>query len=114
MGPVIDAEWALYHLQRALWDPVDPKKLGSLSNLLHYRVNGEVYRFSSERTLQRFMQSPTMWCGVVRDPVSGRRFLPSRRSPTAYWVGGPYFFESESNKDQFVEDPHKFEIIRRM
>jgi YHS domain-containing protein len=114
LGPVVDAEWALYHLQRALWDPVDPKRLGSLSNLLQFRVNGEVYRFSSERTLQRFMQSPTLWCGLLRDPVSGRRFLPSRRSPTAYWVGGPYYFESEANKDRFVDDPHKYEIIRRM
>jgi YHS domain-containing protein len=114
LGPVIDAEWALYHLQRALWDPVDPRRLGSLDPELQFRVNGEVYRFSSERTLQRFVKAPQLWCGVVRDPVSGRRFLPSRRSPEVYWVGGPYYFESEANKERFVADPHAYAVIRRM
>lgn len=111
---MIDAEWALFHLQRALWDPIDPHRLGSLDGDLQYRVNGEVYRFSSTRTLQRFIASPALWCGLVRDPVSGRRFLPSRRSPVAYWIGGPYYFESESTKGRFVDDPHQYEIIRRM
>ena len=114
LGPVVDSEWALYHLRRALWDPVDPRLLGSLEDSLQYRVNGEVYRFGNERTLQRFMHSPSLWCGLVRDPVTGDRFLPSTRSPTAYWVGGPYFFASESTKAQFVIDPKRFEVIRRM
>jgi YHS domain-containing protein len=114
LGPVIDADWALFHLQRALWDPIDPRRLGSLSDDLQYRVNGEVYRFATTQTLERFVAAPMLWCGVVRDPVTGRRFLPSRRSPVAYWIGGPYFFESESTKRTFVDDPHRYEIIRRM
>lgn len=111
---MVDAEWALFHLQRALWDPVDPRRIGSLAPGLQFRVNGEVYRFSSERTLERFVRSPALWCGVVRDPISGRRFLPSTRSPQAYWIGGPYFFESESTKTVFLEDPHRHGIVRRM
>ena len=111
---MIDPEWALYHTQRALWDPVDPRRLGSLDPALQFRVNGEVYRFSRPRTLRRFMKSPTRWCGAVRDPVSGHAFFPSARSPEAYWIGGPYFFESDSTKARFVDDPHRFEIIRRM
>jgi YHS domain-containing protein len=114
LGPVIDPDWALFHLQRALWDPVDPRQLGSLHDALQFRVNGEVYRFSSERTLQRFMKTPTLWCGVLRDPVTGRRFVPSTRSPEAYWIGGPYFFEHDSTKARFVDDPHRYAIIRRM
>ena len=101
-------------MRRALWDPVEPQKLGSLELTLHFRVNGEVYRFSSARTLRRFMLNPTQWCGLLRDPVTGRRFLPSAHSPEAYWIGGPYFFENDSTKAVFVEDPHRFEIIRRM
>ena len=108
----MDPEWALFHLERALWDPVDPRRLGSLAAELQYRVNGEVYRFSSDRTLRQFMKSPTRWCGQLRDPVTGRCFEPSARSPEAYWVGGPYFFESESTKTVFVEDPQKYEVIR--
>ncbi len=111
---MIDPDWALFHLSRALWDPVDPTRIGSLDAALQFRVNGEVYRFADERTLRRFMLSPTLWCGALRDPVSGRRFLPSSRSPEAYWLGGPYFFENDGNKAKFVEDPHRYEIIRRM
>ncbi len=97
-----------------MWDPVDPAKLGSLEPTLQFRVNGEVYRFSSERTMRLFMKSPQRWCGVVRDPVTGRRFQPSASSPEAYWVGGPYYFESDSTKALFVADPHRYEVIRRM
>jgi len=110
----VDAEWALYHLQRALWDPVDPTKLGSLDSTLHLRVNGEVYRFAGEKTKLRFRESPVLWCGMLRDPVTARRFLPSTKSPEVYWVGGPYFFESESTKAVFVEDPKKYQVIRWM
>jgi len=101
-------------MQRALWDPVDPRFVGSLADSLHYRVNGEVYRFSSRLTLRRFRRTPVVWCGVVRDPVTGNRFRPSSRSPAFYWGGGPYFFESDSTKRQFVADPHKYEVIRRI
>ena len=110
----MDAEWALFHLRRTLWDPVDPRRLGSLRPELVFHVNGEPYRFSSERTLRRFMKSPTVWCGRLRDAVSGRPFMSTRRSPAAYWIGGPYFFESESTKARFIEDPHRYEVIRPM
>ena len=113
-GPVVEPEWALFHLERALRDPVEPARIGSLDPALHFRVNGEVYRFASERTMRRFMHAPARWCGIVRDPVSGRRFQPTARSPEAYWVGGPYYFESDSTKARFVDDPHRYEVIRGM
>ncbi len=109
-----DAEFALFHLHRAMCDPVDPRLIGSLSADLHFRVNGEVYRFAGERTLRRFMQTPDLYCGVVRDPVTTRRFIPSARSPQVYWVGGPYFFENDSSKTAFVADPQKYQVLREM
>jgi YHS domain-containing protein len=110
----VDADWLLFHLQRALWDPVDPRRLGSLDPALQWHVNGEAYRFADQRDLRRFMDSPTAWCGLLRDPVTGRRFMPHLGSPEAYWVNGPYFFESESTKTEFVRDPHKYQVIRPM
>ncbi len=110
----MDSEFALFHLQRALWDPVDPTQLGSLDDDLHFRVNGEVYRFASERTLRRFMQAPALWCGLLRDPVTGERFWPSAGSPQAYWFGGPYFFASEDAKAKFVAEPKKYEVVRAL
>ncbi len=109
-----DAEFALFHLQRVLWDPIDPTQLGSLQPDLHFRVNGEVYRFGNERTLERFAQDPVLWCGLLRDPVTGNRFLPSARSPEAYWVGGPYFFQSDSTKQVFVDQPFQYEVKRTL
>ena len=88
--------------------------MGSLSPDLQFRVNGEVYRFATERTLERFMATPDLFCGIVRDPVTARRFVPSANSPQAYWVGGPYFFESESTKTTFVADPQKYQVLREM
>ena len=111
-GPVVDSEFALFHMQRALWDPVDPNRLGSLADTLHYRVNGEVYRFADERTMQRFVMAPALYCGLVRDPVNGKRFHPSTRTPAAYWIGGPYFFSHDSTKAAFVDDPKKYEVLR--
>ncbi len=101
-------------MQRALWDPVDPTQVGSLADSLHWRVNGEVYRFASERNLRRFMEAPELWCGLLRDPVTGERFWPSAHSPEAFWVGGPYFFASDSTKRKFVDDPKRYEVVRAL
>jgi len=101
-------------MQRALYDPVDPTLLGSLLPELQFRVNGEVYRFGSERTMRRFMADPLLYCGLLRDPVSARKFMPSTKSPNVYYVGGPYVFESDSTLARFLEDPHRYEITRGM
>ena len=88
--------------------------LGSLLADLQFRVNGEVYRFGAERTLLRFMHEPELWCGLLRDPVSGLRFLPSTRSPRLYFVGGPYYFTSDSTRDRFLDDPGHYEVKRAL
>jgi YHS domain-containing protein len=91
---------------------VDPRLLGSLHPELHYRVNGEVYRFANDRTLTRFAHEPELWCGLLRDPVSGERFLPSTRSPRVWFTGGFYYFASDSTRDRFVDDPQRYEVRR--
>lgn len=88
--------------------------MGSLKPELQFRINGEVYRFGSERTLRRFMADPLLYCGLVRDPVSARKFMPSTKSPNVYYVGGPYVFESDSTLAEFLKDPHRYEIVRGM
>jgi len=93
---------------------VDPRLLGSLTADLQFRVNGEVYRFGAERTLKRFVLEPELWCGLLRDPVSGVRFLPSTRTPHVWFVGGPYFFSSDSTLTIFLVDPGRYEVKRAM
>jgi YHS domain-containing protein len=111
---VTDSEFALFHMQRVLWDPVDPRELGSLNRALQYKVNGEIYRFSGIPSMRRFVLHPTLWCGVLRDPVTGRRFRPSTRSPQLEWQGAPYFFESDSTRAVFEAAPGTYEVVRRM
>src|SRR5438105_11450294 len=101
-------------MQRALWDPVDPTLLGSLSPGLRARVNGEIYRFANGVTLGRFRAAPALYCGLLRDPVSGARFWPSMRSPHCQWDGGPYFFTSSAHRDTFLSQPARFEVKRVM
>ena len=102
----------LEHMSRVLWDPVDPTSLGSLDAKLHARVNGEIYRFSKRWTLERFRADPLRWCGILRDPVDGRRFLPDRLSPRYAYRDGPYFFVGDSSLTAFKADPERYAIHR--
>ena len=112
-GPVPASDFLLEHMSRTLWDPVDPDALGSLDPRLHARVNGEIYRFSRESTLKRFRRDPVRWCGILRDPVSGERFVPDPASPRYEYEGVPYFFVSDSTRQAFREQPARFAIHRR-
>ena len=106
------ADFLLEHMSRTLWDPVDPRRLGSLDPRLHARVNGEIYRFSRAETRERFRRDPARWCGMVRDPVTGQRFEPGRRTPRLEAKDGPYFFVSDSTRVVFRRDPERWAIHR--
>lgn len=110
----MDSDFALFHMQRALWDPVDPTRIGSLDDSLHASVNGEVYRFADGRNRRRFQRAPVLWCGLLRDPVTGERFWPSTASPHATWNGGPYYFNSDSSRAAFLRAPRRYEVVRVM
>jgi len=106
------AEFLLEHMSRTLWDPVDPRRLGSLDRKLHARVNGEIYRFSRAETRERFRRDPVRWCGILRDPVTGVRFFPDRWSPRVDYRDGPYFFASDSTAGAFKSAPERYAIHR--
>ena len=106
------AEFLLEHMGRTLRDPVDPRSPGSLDTTLRARVNGEIYRFARAATLARFRRDPVRWCGVLRDPVSGARFFPDRRSPRLEYRDGPYFFGGDSTLATFQANPERYAIHR--
>lgn len=110
--PVPAAEFLIFHMSRTLWDPVDPRQLASLDTLLHSRVNGEIYRFASARTLARFRSDPLRWCGTLRDPVSEVCFEPDNFSKRLDWVDGPYFFCCDSTRLEFSRNPLRYAINR--
>ena len=106
------ADFLLEHMSRTLWDPVDPTQIGSLDPRLHARVNGEIYRFASRTTLKQFRRDPVRWCGLLRDPVTGERFIPARGTPRYDYQRVPYFFTSDSTRTAFREDPEGYAIHR--
>ena len=99
-------------MARALWDPVDPRRLGRLETRFQSRVNGEIYRFADDGTLTRFRRDPRRWCGVLRDPVSGTRFVPARSSPRFDTAESPYFFAADSTCAVFRAAPERYAIHR--
>lgn len=106
------ADFLLEHMSRTLWDPVDPRSLGSLDPALRAKVNGEIYRFARPATRDRFVRDPLRWCGILRDPVSGVRFFPDRWSPRVEHADGPYFFASDSTAARFEAQPERYAIHR--
>jgi YHS domain-containing protein len=109
---VTAADFFLEHMSRTLWDPVDPRRLGSLDPRLQARVNGEIYRFSSAATLAQFRRTPLRWCGILRDPVTGERFKPRRRAPRHDYRDGPYYFAADSTRAAFRANPERYAIHR--
>ena len=107
------ADFLLEHMSRTLFDPVDPKEIGSLDPKLHARVNGEIYRFATVASRGRFVKDPVRWCGILRDPVSSVRFYPDRFSPRFNTEESPYFFESDSTFGAFKKNPEKYAIHRK-
>lgn len=99
-------------MSRSLYDPVDTTQVASLSPRLRARVNGEIYRFASSLTLARFRRNPAHWCGILRDPVCGVRFVPRRDSPRYDMADGPYYFLSDSTFRAFRADTAHFAIRR--
>jgi len=109
---VAAADFLLEHMSRTLFDPIDTTQVGSLDPKLHARVNGEIYRFASSATMEKFRKNPVRWCGIVRDPVNGVTFVPDRFSPREDTKESPYFFASDSTRDVFQRDPAHYEIHR--
>jgi len=97
---------------RTLYDPVNPRQLGSLDPKLRSRVNGEIYRFANAANLARFERDPMRFCGILRDPVNEMTFVPDKTSRRLDWVDGPYFFFCDSTRLAFGRNPEKFAIHR--
>jgi YHS domain-containing protein len=106
------AEFLLEHMSRTVFDPVDTTAVASLAPRLRARVNGEIYRFAGAATLARFRRDPVRWCGILRDPVSGVRFIPRRGARRVDLGDGPYFFMTDSTWRVFRADTAAYAIHR--
>ena len=55
--------------------------------------------------LDRFLEDPVTYCGLLTDPVSKRRFRPSRESPLLEHEGVLYLFEGPETVKWFTRTP---------
>jgi YHS domain-containing protein len=105
---VQDPEVYLRNLGIVLPCAVEPWKHAILDAKYRAYVNHEVYFFSGDRALSEFRKNPLEYCGLVTDPVSGRRFKPKKRSPVLTYDGRPYYFETKKTRAKFEAEPERF------
>jgi len=77
-------------------------------------VGHDVFFFSGVEERDRFRRDPLRYCRRLTDPVTLRRFAPSRRSPHLEWRGRPYYFASDSTRATFASMPDSFALRKGM
>jgi YHS domain-containing protein len=66
-------------------------------------VNGKAIFFCCKACPGKFRQHPEQYVGAtVRDPVSGKAFHPSVKSPRVEQPGKLFLFESAATRAQFL------------
>lgn len=91
-----------------LRDPVDPQRAAVVDSTHWVRVNHELYFFADSASRAEFEADPIPWCGKLTDPVSGARFRPTPRSPSADYEGRVYYFAGEPTHVTFLSAPKRF------
>jgi len=77
-------------------------------------VGHDVFYFSGTGERDRFRKDPLRYCRRLTDPVTLRRFAPSRKSPYFEWKGRPYYFSSAATRATFASMPDSFAIRKGM
>jgi len=77
-------------------------------------VGHDLFYFSGVKERDRFRKDPLQFCDKLTDPVTLKRFTPSRRSPAFTWKGRPYYFASDSTRVAFQSMPDSFAIRKGM
>ncbi len=103
-----DPETYLKNLGIELPCAVDPSKPAVLDAAHRAYVNHEVYFFSTEEACANFRKDPLPWCGLVTDPVSGKRFRPTKASPHLAYAGRPYYFATKATRSKFQAQPERY------
>lgn len=77
-------------------------------------VGHDVFYFSGAWERERFRKDPLRYTQRLTDPVTLKRFAPSRRSPRFEWKGRPYYFASDSTRAAFASTPDSFAVRKGM
>jgi YHS domain-containing protein len=94
----------------AFEDYLDARKSAVIDAEHCVRLNWEAYFFADLWERERFLSDPVLYCGLLTDPISRRRFRPTRESPRSLHAGVTWYFESEENRVLFESDPETFRL----
>jgi len=89
-------------------DPVDPRRVASYDPKLRVFLNQEAYFFAGMDTEKRFLSDPLRYSGPLTDPVSQKRFKPTRYSPKTHYKDHTFYFESSLTERQFAVSPQNY------
>lgn len=91
-------------------DHLDERLAAELDAEHCVRINYEAYLFGSLYTRERFLSDPLLYCGLLTDPVSKRRFRANADSPAARDGEVTYYFESQAHRSLFEADPEAYRL----
>ena len=77
-------------------------------------VGHDVFYFSGARERELFRKDPLRYCRRLTDPITLKRFAPSRTSPHLEWKGRPYYFATGATRAAFAATPDSFAVRKGM
>lgn len=87
---------------------VDPARPAILDAAHRAFVNYEVYFFSNDANMNKFIAAPYKYTGRVTDPVTRERFVPTADSPRRSYGGRLFYFASAQTATTFDADQMKY------
>jgi len=96
-----------------LRDFLDDERPAVLDAAHGVRLNHEWYYFADLDSRATFLADPTRYCGLLTDPVTGRRFLPRADAPRAEHEGVQFLFPSHDSRERFELRPARYALPGR-
>lgn len=94
--------------------PVEKGRTAVVDSTMRVFVGHDVFYFSGARERELFRRDPLRYCRQLTDPITLKRFRPSRRSPHLQWRGRPYYFATDDTRTAFAAAPDSFAIRKGM
>jgi YHS domain-containing protein len=94
--------------------PVRKGRPAAVDSTMRVFVGHDVFYFSGAEEREFFRRDPLRYCRRLTDPITLKRFQPSRKSPHLEWKGRPYYFATEATRAAFAATPDSFAIRKGM
>jgi YHS domain-containing protein len=89
---------------------VHPERKASYDASCREYVNHDVYLLADEAARKEFDADPLRYCGDLTDPVTKKRFHPTRSSPRRRYHKRLYVFSTPVTAAKFRADPKQYAV----